>query len=105
MRSLRLALAALAAALTMALCVPAWGEQMLQYGFEARGPVWKAGPTDGLHKVLVHELTGETAHGGLKSEHIRVQIERGSYLHYVFDLPRADVTDELVVSLWLKSNR
>lgn len=106
MRSLRLALAASAVALLLTLVGPfARGEQMLQYGFEARGPVWRAGPSDGAHKVLVHELTGETAHGGLKSEHLRVQVDRGSYLHYVYDVPHAPVTEDLLLSLWLKSNR
>lgn len=106
MRTLRAAIAGLALALAGSLFAPsAWGDQILQYGFEARGPVWKAGSTDAAVKVLAHELTSETAHGGLKSEHLRLQVERGSFVHYTYDLPRAPVTDELVVSLWLKSNR
>src|SRR5262245_3021659 len=86
MRSLRAALAALSLGLGLSLFVAplAWGEQILQYGFEARGPVWKAGSTDAAVKVLAHELTGETAHGGLKSEHLRLQVERGTFIHYVY---------------------
>src|SRR5262249_40859792 len=34
-----------------------------------------------------------------------LQVERGSYIHYTFDIPRAPVTDELTLTLWLKSNR
>ena len=74
-------------------------------GFEARGPVWKPGSTDAAVKVLAHELTSETAHGGMKSEHVRLQVERGTFIHYVYDLPQARITDDLTVSLWLKSNR
>src|SRR5262245_9817131 len=104
MRSLRLALAALSAGLGLLLFFgpAASGEQILQYGFEARGPVWKAGSTDAAVKILAHELTSETAHGGLKSEHIRLRVERGTFIHYVYDLPQAPITDDLIVSLWLK---
>ena len=90
MRSLRLTLAALfaVAAALLLLGPAASGDQILQYGFEARGPVWKPGSTDAAVKVLAHELTGETAHGGLKSEHVRLQVERGTFIHYVYDLPQ-----------------
>jgi hypothetical protein len=81
------------------------GQQILQYGFEAHGPVWKPGSTDTASKVLVHELTEETRHGGQRCEHIKLQVEKGSWINYTFDLPRAPVTDELNVSLYLKSNR
>jgi hypothetical protein len=89
------------------LLVPggAHGQQILQYGFEARGPVWKPGSTDTTSKVLKHELTDETAHSGQRCEHIQLQVEKGSYIHYTFDLPRAPITDELNISLYLKSNR
>src|SRR4051812_30786252 len=41
-----------AAAGGLLLLGPASGDQILQYGFEARGPVWKAGSTDAAVKVL-----------------------------------------------------
>jgi hypothetical protein len=81
------------------------GQQIFQYGFEARGPVWKPGSTDTTSKVLKHELTDETAHMGQRSEHIQLQVEKGSYIHYTFDLPQAPITEELNLSLYLKSNR
>src|SRR6185369_17235150 len=52
-----------------------------------------------------HQLTDETAHGGQRCEHIRLQVEKGSFIHYTLDLPRAPITDELNLTLWLKSNR
>jgi hypothetical protein len=82
------------------------GQQILQYGFEARGPVWKPGSTDSPStRVLKHELTDEHAHGGQRSEHIQLQVGKGSYIHYTYNLPRAPVTDELKVGLYLQSNR
>ncbi len=81
------------------------GQQIMQYGFEARGPVWKPGSTDTTSKVLKHELTDETAHSGQRCEHIQIQVEKGSFINYTLDLPRAPITDELSVSLYLKSNR
>jgi hypothetical protein len=81
------------------------GEEIVQEGFEARGPYFKPGGGDAVHKVLLHELTEQYRHGGQKSEHLRVQIEKGTYLHYVYDLPAAPINDDLTVSLWLKSNR
>jgi hypothetical protein len=84
---------------------PARSQQILQYGFEARDPVWQPGGADAAFKELLHRLTDETAHGGQRCEHIRVLAEKGSYIHYTYDLGRAPVTDELNVSLWLKANR
>jgi hypothetical protein len=81
------------------------GQQILQYGFEARGPVWAQGNWDAPYKELAHRLTDETAHGGQRCEHIRVEAEKGTHIHYTYDLGRAPITDELHVSLWVKSNR
>jgi hypothetical protein len=81
------------------------GQPIFEYGFEARDPVWKAGGTDADPRELVHELTTETAHNGQRSEHIRIQVSKGTFVHYVYDLPKAPITDELEASLWLKSNR
>jgi hypothetical protein len=97
----------LAAALSLALLlvsrVP--GQQILQYGFEARDPVWAPGGADAAFKEVVHRLTDETAHGGQRCEHIRIQAEKGTYIHYTYDIGRAPITEELNLSLWLKSNR
>lgn len=95
----------LAAGLALFLLPPAQGQTILQEGFEAKGPHWKAGSSDAAFKVLKHALTDETAQSGQRSEHLRLQVERGSYIHYTYDVPPAPINDELTVSLWLKSNR
>ncbi len=81
------------------------GQQILQYGFEARDPVWVQGTWDAPYKEVSHRLTDETAHGGLRSEHVRVQAEKGSHIHYTYDVGKAPITDELHLSLWIKANR
>src|SRR4051794_1452032 len=89
------------------LLSPARGQQIHQNGFEARRPYWKAGSSDAAVKVLDHPLTDqkETAHLGQRCEYIRLQVEKGSFIHYTYDLPRGLITDEFGLSLWLKSNR
>ncbi len=83
----------------------AQGQQILQQGFESRGPFWKPGSADARYQVVEHHLTEETAKGGQRSEHLRLKVERGSYIHYVYDLPRAPITEDLHLGLWVKSNR
>ena len=81
------------------------GQQVLQHGFEARDPIWVPGPSDAAFKETAHTLTDETAHSGQRSEHIQLQVEQGSYIHYTYDIGRAPVNEELSVSLWVKANR
>lgn len=81
------------------------GDQVLQNGFEGREPLWVQGPHDAAYKETAHALTEETAHAGQRSEHIQLQAESGSYIHYLTDIGRAPVTDELNGTLWVKSNR
>lgn len=81
------------------------GPTIFQYGFEARGPVWRARNEDAPYKVLAHRLTEDTAHGGQRSEHIQLLAEKGSYIHYVFPVGRAPITEDLNAGLWLKATR
>jgi hypothetical protein len=97
---------ALVAGLTLSLlAVVAPGQQVLQYGFETRDPVWVPGAADAPYKELDHKLTDESAHTGQRSELIRFQAQPGTFVHYAYDPGRAPITDELNVSLWLKANR
>jgi hypothetical protein len=83
----------------------ALGQQIVQNGFEGRNTYWKPGSSDAVARVIEHRLTEETAHGGQRSEHLRLQVEKGTFIHYTLDLPKALVNDELHVGLWIKSNR
>src|SRR5215471_11781482 len=70
--------------LVLALTVAgvAYAQQILQEGFESKGPYWKPGSSDAVFKVVRHALSDETANSGQRSEHLRLQVERGSYIHY-----------------------
>src|SRR5262245_30557653 len=83
------------------------GQQIIQEGFEGRTPSWKAGSSDAAYKVLNHRMSTaeETAHSGQRCEHLSLVVEKGTYIHYTLDLPRAPITEDLNLSLWLKSNR
>ncbi|MBY0229336.1 MAG: hypothetical protein K2W96_08670, partial [Gemmataceae bacterium] len=94
---------ALAVAFLLAGDAPA--QQILTEGFEARGPFFKPGSADAVFKVEKHGADEETKHGGQRSEHIRLKVEKGKFVHYVYDLPPAPINEELSVSLWVKSNR
>ncbi|MHB1425877.1 MAG: hypothetical protein ACYC3I_22155 [Gemmataceae bacterium] len=95
------------AAVVLALVVtgPVLGQQMIQFGFEGRIPLWAPGPHDAGYKEVLHELTDKSMHGGQRSETLQIEAERGSYIHYSYNLGRAPVTDDLNVSLWVRANR
>jgi hypothetical protein len=107
MKAISWAALALSGGLLLALLAirPAQGQQVLQYGFEGREPVWVQSQADAPYKELLHRITDETAHLGQRCEHIQLQVESGSYIHYTYDVGRAPVTEDLNVSLWVKANR
>jgi hypothetical protein len=82
-----------------------FGQQMIQYGFEARNPVWLPGPHDAAYKETLHGLTADFIHGGQRSETIQFEAQSGSYIHYTYNLGRAPVTEDFNVSLWVRANR
>lgn len=95
-----------AAALILTLAFAgASGQQMIQYGFEGRTPLWLPGRHDAGYKETVHELTDKSMHGGQRSENIQFEAETGSYIHYTYNLGRAPVTEDLNISLWVRANR
>jgi hypothetical protein len=83
----------------------ALGQQMIQYGFEARNPVWRPGPHDAAYKETLHSLSSDHIHRGQRSETIQFEAERGNYIHYTYTLGRAPVTEDLNMSVWVRANR
>src|SRR6185437_2650229 len=81
------------------------GQQMIQYGFEAREPVWVQGPHDAAYKETAHNLTAQYVHDGQRSETIQLEAERGNYIHYTYPVGRAPVTEDVNVSIWIRANR
>ncbi len=100
---MRLALGGVLAALVFALTVQ--GESVHRDSFEARQPVWQAGPTDAPTRELAHEITTKTAHSGQQSEFLQITAEQGTFAYYVYPVGRVDLVEDLQLSLWLKANR
>jgi hypothetical protein len=96
---------AAAVILTLAFVAAALGQQMIQYGFEGRIPLWVPGPHDAAYKETLHELTDRYIHGGQRSETVQFEAQNGSYIHYTYNLGRAPVTDDLSIRLWVRGNR
>jgi hypothetical protein len=93
------------AVLLLLVFAAAYAQQMIQFGFEGRSPLWVPGRHDAGYKETLHELTDKTVHGGQLSETIQIEAEQGTYIHYTYNLGRAPVTDDLNISLWVRANR
>lgn len=93
--------------LTLVLVVrgPARSQQVHRNGFEQHTTAWVKGPADAVAEETAHEVTDQTAHSGQYSEHIQLNTETGTFVHYLYPLGRAPLTDELSLSVWLKANR
>lgn len=95
------------AALTLAfgLLGLAQAQQVHRNGFETRTPAWLRGPADMAFKEIIHDVTDQTAHSGQLCEHIQINAEQGSYIHYFYPTAHAPLGEELAVRVWIKANR
>jgi hypothetical protein len=97
----------MAAALLGALSVLglAGGQQIRREGFEGRDPLWVKGPSDATYHELLHQMSEDMAFKGQRSETIQLTAERGTYIHYQYDIGRAPISEELAASLWVRASR
>lgn len=86
-----------------AVAVPA--QQIHRNGFETRTPVWVKQNADAKFREQVHATTDTTAHTGQLCEHIQVQAEQGTFIHYAYPACKAPLGEELSASVWIKANR
>jgi hypothetical protein len=96
---------AMAIGLALAFAGDGFCQQMLQYGFEGRNPVWVPGPHDAAYKEILHRLSSDHIHSGQRSETIQIDAQNGTYVHYTYNLGRAPLTDDFNVSVWVRANR
>lgn len=83
----------------------AGAQHIHRHGFEGRDLAWMRGTADASYRETGHQLTDATAHTGQRSETIQLIAEQGHAIHYVYQVGRAPVNDDLSLSLWLKANR
>jgi hypothetical protein len=73
--------------------------------FEGPLPSWQMGPADTKPQVLAHQRVRSPVHSGSWSESLRIFGQGGSYAYAIYDIGRAQVIDELALSVWLRSDR
>jgi hypothetical protein len=82
-----------------AACAQGWHE-----GFETPERSWRV--VDGVHyRVVRHERTQGDAHAGRGCEWLRIETERDSRVVLLHDVGRPPVIEELVPSVWIRSDR
>jgi hypothetical protein len=85
--------------------LPCAAQQIHRNSFETAQTQWVKGDADMAYEEQAHGITDQGAHDFQRCEYIRVNARQGSHVHYQYATPKAPITDELTVSLWVKSNR
>ena len=73
--------------------------------FESIDPGWTVEGGDVNRKVHSHVRTSEDAHSGARCEKIALTAGNGTHIYYSYPISRALVTDDLKISVWVKSDR
>jgi hypothetical protein len=77
--------------------------------FTGKEPLWQRGPANAPAAEEAHILTEQNAHSLPTSEYIRVKAgpaaQLDPYIYYSYATHPAPVSDDLTVSLWVRSNR
>lgn len=74
-------------------------------GFDGPQPSWQAGAADVRYHVTEHQRTRGEAHTGQGCESLSLEAGSGSYIYFTHDVGRAQVIDELFVTVWVKASR
>ena len=83
----------------------AGGQEIFQYGFEGRDPIWVQGEAKAAYQEVAHKISEDFARGGQRSECFKLDVQQGEYIYYTFNVGRAPVNDELTASIWARANR
>jgi hypothetical protein len=78
---------------------------VIRDGFETERTTWQQEYTDTAVRLLAHERSERAAHGGRLSERFRFEAGEGSRFYVSDALPKVPVTEDLTVSLYVRSNR
>jgi hypothetical protein len=78
---------------------------VLRDGFETPEPVWQREYTDTTVKLQSQERSERAAHGGRLSERFQFEAGNGSQFFVSYATPKIPVSDDLSVSLYVRSNR
>jgi hypothetical protein len=73
-------------------------------GFETKLG-WTTGGFDAVYEEIAHRIDDRDPHNGRASEYVEINAKQGSYVHYVYPVGKAPITEELRASFWLRANR
>lgn len=73
--------------------------------FEYGTLAWRAGVADAPYQEAIHRLDNTVAHSGQQSEQLKLIIKPGTHVYYWYMLPKAEIIEDLKVSVWVKANR
>jgi len=85
--------------------LPSLAQQVHRNGFETNATFWTKGSADVAYEELTHTITNQGPHEGQRCEHIKINAGQGKHVYYQYPTAHAPVSDELSVSVWVKSNR
>src|SRR5437879_1446248 len=77
---------------------------MHRNGFETK-PGWSKGGADAPYDEIAHKIDDRDPHNGRRAEYIEIDAKKGSYIHYVYPVGKALISEESRATLWLRSNR
>ena len=83
----------------------AFGQQIFTMASRAATLPGSRAAADASFKELAHDVTDDTAHTGQRSEHIRLQVQSGSFIYYLYNIGKAPLNDKFSASVWVKANR
>lgn len=81
------------------------GRDVIRDGFETPRPSWQEEYTDTTVRLLSHDRSDRAAHGGRTSERFQFEAGPGSRFFVSEALPNIPVTEDLGISLYVRSNR
>ncbi len=103
-RRLTLPLAVMLAGATLAPAT-AWAQAAWREDFEGPNPSWRACGGDGNQRILQQQRVSGQAHSGQGCEWLQVAGNNGNSFFIAHDVGRPRVIDELLPSVWIRSDR
>jgi len=73
-------------------------------GFESKLG-WTKGGFDAVYEEVAQKLDEREPHNGQRSEFIELNVKQGKFIHYVYPVNKAPITQELRASMWVRANR
>jgi len=79
--------------------------ETIRDGFEGPNKAWRQEQPDATIEIYSHDRTRRAAHEGAQSEGFEFKAGIGGGLYYSYATPKIPITDDLAVSMYVRSNR